>query len=65
MRAIVVTNGGIAADAIIAHSPNRRDGIKAPYSGKFNDSIPPTAAGKIVKKALRIEGWGENARMVN
>jgi fatty-acyl-CoA synthase len=65
VHAIVVTNGGIDAAAIIAHSKAKLGGVKAPKSVQFIDSIPRTAAGKMDKKALRIEHWGENARMVN
>lgn len=65
VHAIVVTNGGIDAEAIIAHTKARLGGVKAPKSVQFIDSIPRTAAGKMDKKALRIEHWGENVRMVN
>lgn len=64
VHAIVVADG-IDATAIIAHAKARLGGVKAPKSVQFIDSIPRTAAGKMDKKALRIEHWGENARMVN
>jgi fatty-acyl-CoA synthase len=64
VHAIVVADG-IDAAAIIAHAKARLGGVKAPKSVQFVDSIPRTAAGKMDKKALRIEHWGENARMVN
>ena len=64
VHAIVVADG-IDAAAIIAHAKARLGGVKAPKSVQFIDSIPRTAAGKMDKKALRIEHWGENARMVN
>jgi fatty-acyl-CoA synthase len=64
VHAIVVADG-IDAAAIIAHTKNRLGGVKAPKSVQFIDSIPRTAAGKMDKKALRVEHWGENVRMVN
>lgn len=64
VHAIVVAEG-IDAAAIIAHAKARLGSVKAPKSIQFTVSIPQTAAGKMDKKALRIEHWGENARMVN
>ncbi len=64
VHAIVVADG-IDATAIIAHAKEKLGGVKAPKSVQFIDSIPRTAAGKMDKKALRVEHWGENARMVN
>jgi fatty-acyl-CoA synthase len=64
VHAIVVADG-IDAAAIIAHTKSRLGSVKAPKSVQFIDSIPRTAAGKMDKKALRIEHWGENVRMVN
>lgn len=63
VHAIVVAEG-IDAAAIIAHAKARLGSGKAPKSIQFTVSIPRTAAGKMDKKALRIEHWGENARMV-
>jgi len=64
VHAIVVADG-IDATEIIAHAKSRLGGVKAPKSVQFIDSIPRTAAGKMDKKVLRVEHWGENARMVN
>jgi fatty-acyl-CoA synthase len=64
VHAIVVADG-IQAAEIIAHAKARLGSVKAPKSVQFIDSIPRTAAGKMDKKALRVEHWGENARMVN
>jgi fatty-acyl-CoA synthase len=64
VHAIVVADG-IEAAAIIAHAKARLGSVKAPKSVQFIESIPRTAAGKMDKKALRVEHWGENARMVN
>jgi fatty-acyl-CoA synthase len=64
VHAIVVAQG-IDAGQIIAHAKDRLGGVKAPKSVEFIDAIPRTAAGKMDKKALRVQHWGENARMVN
>jgi fatty-acyl-CoA synthase len=64
VHAIIVADA-IDATEIIAHAKARLGSVKAPKSVQFIDSIPRTAAGKMDKKALRVEHWGENARMVN
>jgi fatty-acyl-CoA synthase len=64
VHAIVVADG-IDAATIVAYTKDRIGSVKAPKSVQFVESIPRTAAGKMDKKALRIEHWGENARMVN
>jgi fatty-acyl-CoA synthase len=61
----IVVGDGIDAAAIIAHTKARLGGVKAPKSVEFVDAIPRTAAGKMDKKALRLQHWGESARMVN
>ena len=50
---------------IIAHTKQKLGSVKAPKSVQFVATIPRTAAGKMDKKALRAEHWGDNARMVN
>ncbi|MEI9852345.1 MAG: hypothetical protein WDN24_17485 [Sphingomonas sp.] len=64
VHAIVVADG-IGEAAIIAHAKARLGGVKAPKSVAFVDSIPRTPAGKMDKKALRAQHWGDAARMVN
>ncbi len=64
VHAIVVADD-IVADVIIAHTKIKLGSVKAPKSVQFIDSIPRTAAGKMDKKVLRAQHWGENARMVN
>ncbi len=64
VHAIIVADG-IDEAQIIAHTKAMLGGVKAPKSVQFIDSIPRRAAGKIDKKSLRKEHWGENARMVN
>ncbi len=64
VHAIVVADD-IDATEIMSHAKARLGSVKAPKSVQFIDSIPRTAAGKMDKKALRVQHWGENARMVN
>ncbi|MBC7986573.1 MAG: AMP-binding protein [Sphingomonadaceae bacterium] len=64
VHAIVVAEG-IDDSAIIAHTKARLGGVKAPKTVAFVDSIPRTAAGKMDKKKLRKEYWGDSARLVN
>jgi acyl-CoA synthetase (AMP-forming)/AMP-acid ligase II len=64
VHAIVVAQG-IEPAQIISHVKERLGSVKAPKTVEFTDAIPRTAAGKMDKKALRVQHWGENARMVN
>ncbi len=64
VHAIVVADG-LDERTIIAHAKQKLGSVKAPKSVQFVAAIPRTAAGKMDKKSLRIEHWGENARMVN
>jgi acyl-CoA synthetase (AMP-forming)/AMP-acid ligase II len=64
VHAVVVADG-IADAVIIAHAKARLGGVKAPKSVQFVESIPRTAAGKMDKKALRAQHWGDAERMVN
>jgi len=64
VHAIVVADG-LDEATIIAHTKARLGGVKAPKSVQFVTAIPRTAAGKMDKKVLRREHWGDAARMVN
>lgn len=64
VHAIVVAEG-IGEGEIIAHAKARLGGVKAPKTVAFVDAIPRTPAGKMDKKALRAQHWGDAARMVN
>jgi acyl-CoA synthetase (AMP-forming)/AMP-acid ligase II len=64
VHAIVVAEG-IDEAAIIAHAKARLGGVKAPKSVQFVTEIPRTAAGKMDKKALRAQHWGDATRLVN
>ena len=65
VHAVVVSDGGTDEAEIIAHAKARLGGVKAPKSVSFADSIPRTAAGKMDKKTLRKQFWGDQDRMVN
>ncbi|WP_114953512.1 AMP-binding protein [Sphingosinicella terrae] len=64
VHAVVVADE-IAEEAIIAHAKARLGGVKAPKAVTFTDSIPRTAAGKMDKKSLKKQFWGEQDRMVH
>jgi acyl-CoA synthetase (AMP-forming)/AMP-acid ligase II len=61
----VVVADGITDAEIIAHAKAKLGGVKAPKTVSFADAIPRTAAGKMDKKALRKDYWGDSDRMVN
>jgi acyl-CoA synthetase (AMP-forming)/AMP-acid ligase II len=65
VHAVIVADGGTDEAEIIAHAKARLGGVKAPKSVSFADSIPRTAAGKMDKKTLRKQFWGDQDRMVN
>jgi acyl-CoA synthetase (AMP-forming)/AMP-acid ligase II len=64
VHAVVVADG-ISDAEIIAHAKAKLGGVKAPKTVSFADAIPRTAAGKMDKKALRKDYWGDTDRMVN
>jgi acyl-CoA synthetase (AMP-forming)/AMP-acid ligase II len=64
VHAVVVADG-IDEAAIIAHAKATLGGVKAPKSVAFVDAIPRTPAGKMDKKALKKEYWGDRDRMVH
>ncbi|MGZ8349381.1 MAG: AMP-binding protein [Allosphingosinicella sp.] len=64
VHAVVVAEG-IDEAAIIAHTKARLGGVKAPKAVTFVDAIPRTPAGKMDKKALKTQFWGDKDRMVH
>ena len=64
VHAVVVADG-LEEAAIIAHAKARLGGVKAPKAVTFVEAIPRTAAGKMDKKALKTQFWGDQARMVH
>ena len=53
------------ADALIAHCRTLIAGYKCPRSVEFRDALPLTAAGKVLKVALRAPFWAGKSRNVN
>lgn len=64
VHAIVVADG-VDEAAIIAHAKAQLGGVKAPKAVTFVAAIPRTPAGKMDKKALKQQFWGDQARMVH
>ena len=67
VHAVVVLRPGQAldADALIAHCRTLIAGYKCPRSVEFRDALPLTAAGKVLKVALRAPFWAGKSRNVN
>lgn len=61
VHAVVVLLPGqqVTADEIRAHSKTLIAGYKAPRSVDFVDALPMSGAGKILKRELRKQYWGE------
>ena len=64
VKAIVVPNGDVDADDIIAFARLHMAGFKVPKSVDFVDSLPRNPSGKILKKELRAPYWPEGGRQV-
>jgi len=66
VTAFAVLHEGAAADeaALIAHAHQRLAGYKAPKSVRFVDSIPLSAVGKPLRRALREPFWAGKERRI-
>ena len=66
VMAFVVLHGGQAADegALIAHAHAHLAGYKAPKAVRFVDSIPLSAVGKPLRRALREPFWQGRERAI-
>jgi acyl-CoA synthetase (AMP-forming)/AMP-acid ligase II len=65
VTAMVVTEGAVTQDEIIAHCRNYLAGYKCPKRVEFLDALPRTATGKIQKFKLRAPFWEGRTRQVN
>ncbi len=67
VHAVVVLRPGAAAteEELRAHCRGALAGYKCPKSFEFRDSLPLSAAGKVLKTALRAPFWSGSARQVN
>jgi acyl-CoA synthetase (AMP-forming)/AMP-acid ligase II len=66
VTAFAVLRDGAAADeaALIAHAHQRLAGYKAPKAVRFVDSIPLSAVGKPLRRALREPFWAGKERRI-
>ena len=55
----------VAADLLIEEVRAAKGSIASPKRLEFIDTLPLTALGKIDKKALRAQHWGNTTRAVN
>jgi acyl-CoA synthetase (AMP-forming)/AMP-acid ligase II len=67
VHAVVVLRAGhqTTAEDLRAHVKTSIAGYKAPRSAEFVDTLPVSAAGKILKRELRAGHWGEGGRQVH
>jgi acyl-CoA synthetase (AMP-forming)/AMP-acid ligase II len=67
VHAMVVLRPGhtLTAEALIAHCRSQIAGYKCPRSVEFRDALPLSAAGKLLKHALRAPFWAGRSRNVN
>jgi acyl-CoA synthetase (AMP-forming)/AMP-acid ligase II len=67
VHAVIVLQpgAGATADEIREHAKGLIAGYKAPRSAEFVDALPLSGAGKVLKRELRANHWGESDRGVN
>lgn len=67
VHAVIVCKPGesVTFAEIREHTKNRIAGYKAPRSIELVDALPVSGAGKILKRELRKEHWGDAERQVN
>jgi long-chain acyl-CoA synthetase len=67
VHAVIVLKPGMSAsfEEIRAHCRTLIAGYKCPKSAQFQDALPLSAAGKVLKTILREPFWKDRARAVN
>jgi acyl-CoA synthetase (AMP-forming)/AMP-acid ligase II len=67
VHAVVVLKTGqsVTMDELQEHVRTLISSYKVPRSMEFRDALPISAAGKVLKRDLRAEHWGEGVRGVN
>jgi fatty-acyl-CoA synthase len=65
VTALVVADGTVTADELIAHCRERLAGYKCPKRVEFLDALPRTATGKVQKFKLREPFWQGRDRQIN
>jgi acyl-CoA synthetase (AMP-forming)/AMP-acid ligase II len=67
VHAVVIVRPGhpLSAEQVIAHCREQIAGYKCPRGVEFRDSMPLSAAGKVLKHELRAPYWRDRDRKVN
>ena len=67
VHAVVVLKAGesVTTEELQEHTRALISSYKIPRSMEFRDALPISAAGKVLKRELRAEHWGEGVRGVN
>lgn len=65
VTALVVVDGDVTAEELVAHTRQRLAGYKCPKRIEFRDELARTATGKLQKFKLRQEFWADRERQVN
>lgn len=65
VKAVVVANGALDPQAVIAWARGQLAGYKLPKSIDLVDTLPRNAAGKVLKRELRAPYWEGRERAVN
>ncbi|TXJ07300.1 MAG: AMP-dependent synthetase [Aeromicrobium sp.] len=65
VTALVVVDGDVTGDELIAHTRTLLAGYKCPKRIEFRDELARTATGKLQKFKLREEFWQGRDRLVN
>lgn len=65
VHAVIVSDGVLTAEELIAWSRDRLAAYARPKSVEFVDVLPETPFGKIDKKQLRAKFWKESGRGIN
>jgi acyl-CoA synthetase (AMP-forming)/AMP-acid ligase II len=62
---VLLPGQSATADEIRAHCKTLIAGYKAPRTVDFVDSLPMSGAGKILKRELRKQYWGDAGNQVS
>jgi len=66
MAVVVLKEGAdVEKDELIALVKDKKGAVQAPKKVEFVDQLPLTGLGKLDKKELRAQYWGDQTRMVN
>ena len=65
VTALVVVDGEVSADDLVAHCRTQLAGYKIPRRVEFRDELARTATGKLQKFKLREPFWKDHGRQVN